>query len=317
MVEFQITQEYLGQANGSVFLPALEHEVLNADTYARGEGSTVGRATDGSLFGHPISAIAGVSNIGEVPNWCGHHLLQANWYGFGRLAWNYQTSPGDIAREWLRQTFSRDAQFVEPMADIMIRSREAVVDYMMPLGLHFGGAWNHHYGPEPWCNVSGARPDWLPSYYHQARVDGIGFDRTSKGSNMVMQYFPPLRQLYNDVDTCDEKLLLWFHHVPWQYLMKSGKSLWDELCIHYQHGVEEIREFQKVWDRLRKFVDAERFAAVQRKLRLQENDAVWWRDACVLYFQTFSRLPIPYELERPINNLDELQQIHYPWTDHN
>jgi alpha-glucuronidase len=317
MVEFQITQEYLGQANHSVFLPVLQSEVLLSDTYARGEGSTVARTTDGTLFGHTISAIAGVSNIGEVPNWCGHHFGQANWYGFGRLAWNYSLVPESISREWLKLTFVTNESFVAPLVDMMIRSREAVVDYMEPLGLHFGGAYNHHYGPEPWCNVTTARPDWQPPYYHRAAADGIGVDRTATGTNAVEQYFRPLRQRWNDVATCDEKLILWFNRVAWTYKMKSGRTLWDEICYHYQHGVVEVREFQKIWDRLEPFVDAQRFDHVQRKLRCQIEDAIWWRDACLLYFQTFSKLPIPYELERPMNNLDDLQKIHFPWNDHN
>jgi alpha-glucuronidase len=157
----------------------------------------------------------------------------------------------------------------------------------------------------------------MPSYYHRAARDGIGFDRSPKGSNAVGQYHSPLRELWGNRQTCDERLLLWFHHVEWGYRMKSGRTLWEEIGWHYQRGVEEVRDFQRIWDRMRKFVDKERFEHVQRKLRIQANDAVWWRDACLLYFQTFAGRPIPYELERPINNLDELQQIHLPWPDHN
>jgi alpha-glucuronidase len=317
MVEFQITQEYLGQMNHSVFLPVLQKEVLMSDTYAKGAGSTVARATDGSLFGHAPSAIAGVANIGENANWCGHHFAQANWFGFGRLAWNYELDPADIAKEWLKLTFSTAPEFVAPVAGMMLRTREACVDYMTPLGLHHIMAYNHHYGPEPWCDIAGVRKDWLPPYFHKAAADGIGFDRSSKGSNAVAQYFSPLREKLNDVATCDERVLLWFHHVPWTFVMKSGRTLWAELAAHYQHGVEEARDFQKIWDRAQSYVDAERFEAVQKKMKVQTLDAIWWRDACMLYFQTFSKTPIPFDLERTVYNLDDLKKIHLPGTDHN
>jgi alpha-glucuronidase len=326
-VEFQITQEYLGQANGIAFLPVLQKEVLVSDTYAKGEGSTVGKCTDGTLFKHATSVISGVSNIGEDANWCGHLFGQANWYGFGRLAWNYDLTPSDIAREWVKQTFTTDSTFVGPVVDILLRSREATVDYMMPLGLHHIMGAANHYGPGPWCTSAGGatvQPDsmcaninTLGPYYHKADSTGIGFERSSKGSNAVSQYFSPLREQFNNVGTTDEKLLLWFHHVGWNYKMKNGRTLWQDLCYHYQHGVDEVRDFQKMWDRLEKYVDAQRFEHVQRKLRLQVRDALWWKDACTQYFKTFPKSPIPYELERPFSNLDDLQKIKLEFTDHN
>jgi len=317
MPEFQITQEYLGFSNHLAYLGTMYKECLDSDTYARGEGSTVAKTTDGSLFGHKLSAIAGVANIGKDANWCGHHFAQANWYVFGRLAWNHTLSAEHIAREWVQQSFSTDEKFIAPIVEMMMQSREAAVNYMMPLGLHHLFAWGHHYGPEPWCAVPNARPDWLPSYYHKADSTGIGFDRSVTGSNAVAQYFQPLHEKFNNIQTCDDAYLLWFHHVPWNYRMKSGRTLWDELCYYYDAGVQSARQFQKTWDLMEPYIDAERFTDVQRRLRIQTHDAVWWKDACLLYFQTFSKRPIPYEIERPVHNLDDLKKIKLNMTHHN
>jgi alpha-glucuronidase len=273
--------------------------------------------TDGSLVPTLRSAIAGVANIGEDVNWCGHHFAQANWYAFGRQAWDHELDSEKIADEWIRMTFTGDPGFLGSVKTMMLDSREAVVHYMMPLGLHHLFAWTHHYGPEPWCDIPGARPDWLPRYYHNASARGIGFDRTRSGSAAVDQYHPPLNDLYNDINTCPEELLLWFHFTPWDHVMKSGRTLWDELSYTYQQGVDEVREFQKTWDRMEAFVDHERFSHVQSRLRIQARDAVWWRDACLLYFQTYSKLPIPYELERPIHDLEDLKKIKLDMKHHN
>lgn len=327
MPELQITQEYLGFSNHVAFLAPMWKECLDSDTYAQGEGSTVARVTDGSLYGHSLAAIAGVSNIGNDVNWCGHPLAQANWYAFGRLAWKHDLSAEQIGEEWLRLTFLpvADARTVgiEPAedreqlnwlltllnAEILQKSREAVVDYMMPLGLHHLFAWNHHYGPEPWCDIEGARADWMPAYYHRADPNGIGFDRSSTGSNATAQYHSPLCEQYDGLDTCPEKLLLWFHHVPWTHSMKSGRTLWDELCYTYDRGVQTTRQFQKIWDRAETFIDRQRFEDVQHRLRIQSRDAVWWRDACLLYFQQFSKQAIPHELERPVHNLKDMMEF--------
>ena len=317
MVEFQITQEYLGFSEQLVYLVPLFKECLDTDTYCKGEGSSVLRTTDKSLFLHSFSAIAGVANIGKDTNWCGHHFAQANWYAYGRLAWNARLSSDEIAREWLKMTFTNEPGFLDPMADLMNQSREVAVNYMMPLGLHHIFAWDHHYGPEPWCTIEGARSDWLPSYYHKAGSDGLGFDRTSTGSKAVDQYFYPLSQKYEQVSTCPENLLLWFHHLPWDYTLKNGRTLWTELCYRYTEGVDSCRDYQKTWDSLQSYVDAERFLAVQYKLKRQTKDAVWWRDACLLYFQTFSSQPIPYELERPVHDLEELKLIKLDMKHHN
>jgi len=317
MIEFQITQEYLGFSNHLAYLAPLFKETLDADTYSDGKGSTVARVTDGSIWQQKKTAISAVANIGEDTNWTGHHFAQANWYAFGRLAWNHQLSSEEIAREWIRTTFTRDADFVKPVQQMMMDSREVVVDYMMPLGLHHIFAFDHHYGPEPWGDMEGGRPDWMPWYYHNADTVGLGFDRTTNGSNAVAQYNEPLRSIFNNIATCPENLLLWFHHVPWTHTMKSGRTLWDELCFHYDQGVQEVREFQKTWDQMEPYVDEERFKEVQSKLKIQAKDAVWWKDACLLYFQTFSKLPIPYELERPIHELEELKKIKLDMKHHN
>lgn len=291
MVEFQITQEYLGFSNHLAYLAPMWKEFF------------------GLVSPHKLKAAAGVANVGTDANWCGHHFAQANWYAFGRLAWNPSLSSERIAEEWLTQTFTSHPAFVRPVKEMMLQSREAVVNYMMPLGLHHQFAWGHHYGPEPWCKVPGARADWLPSYYHKADKAGVGFDRSGTGSNAVSQYPDSLCRVYDDRVTCPEPYLLWFHHVPWQHRMKSGRTLWDELCYTYDKGVQQVRRFQQVWDRAEPFVDARRFREVQSKLKIQSRDAVWWKDACLLYFQTFSDLPIPAHLERPVHELEDMKRF--------
>lgn len=317
MLEFQLTQEYLGFSNHLVYLAPLFKEVLDSDTYANGKGQTVSKLTGsrGHLGGK--TAIAAVANIGLDTNWTGHHFAQANWYAFGRLAWNNNLSSAQIADEWIRMTFTGVEEFVEPVKKLMLESREVAVDYMMPLGLHHLFAFEHHYGPEPWGDIPGGRPDWMPWYYHNADSVGLGFDRTVNGSRAVTQYNPPLDKIYGNISTCPENLLLWFHHVSWNYRMNSGNTLWTELCFRYDHGVQKVREFQKVWDRMERYIDRSRFSDVQAKLRIQARDAVWWKDACLQYFQCFSRQPIPYELERPIHNLEELKKIKLPIGHHN
>lgn len=317
MVEFQITQEYLGFSNHLVFLAPLFKETLDNDTYSDGQGSTIAKITDGTLRPAKISAISAVANIGEDTNWTGHHFAQANWYAFGRLAWNHQLSSEQIADEWIKMTFTDDQNFLNPVKEIMLSSRETAVDYMMPLGLHHIFAGGHHYGPEPWGDYKGGRPDWSPVYYHQADAQGVGFNRTKTGSNAVSQYFPPLNERYGNISTCPENLILWFHHVPWDYTMKDGKSLWDELCYTYDSGVKKVRDYQKTWDRMEPYIDKQRFADVQSKLKIQSKDAVWWKDACLLYFQTFSKKPIPYDIERPIHELEDLKKIKLNMGHHN
>ncbi|MDD2996922.1 MAG: alpha-glucuronidase family glycosyl hydrolase [Paludibacter sp.] len=325
MPELQITQEYLGHSNHLVFLAPMWEEVLKSDTYAFGKGSTVAAVTDGTFVKAKTTAIAGVANIGDDINWTGHHFAQANWYAFGRQAWNHQITSKQIAEEWTSMTFDKSQQTTKSsivncqlsIVEILLSSHETCVNYMMPLGLHHIFAWDHHYGPEPWCDIPGARPDWLPKYYHNASKDGIGFDRTDKGSNAVSQYFPPLNEQFNNIETSPEKYLLWFHHVPWSHKMKNGRTLWDELCYRYDSGVQQVREYQKVWDKLESEIDSQRFVEVQSRLRIQARDAVWWKDAILLYFQTYSQMPIPYEIERPVHELDDLKKFKLDMKHHN
>lgn len=317
MPELQITQEYLGFSNHLVYLGTQWKEFLKSDTHCEGIHSTVACTTDGSLFPHRKSAISGVANIGNDPNWTGHHFAQANWYAFGRLAWNHRLTAEEIANEWIGMTFTTKDDFVEPVKQLMLQSWETAVSYMMPLGLHHIFAWDHHYGPEPWCDIPGARKDWLPPYYHNANKKGIGFNRTTTGSNAASQYCSPLNTQFNNLETCPEELLLWFHHVPWDHRMENGRTLWDELCYRYDGGVQQVRQFQKIWDRMEPFVDNDRFSHVQSRLRIQSRDAVWWKDACLLYFQTFSGKPIPYEIERPVHELEALKKIKLDLKHHN
>jgi alpha-glucuronidase len=319
MPEFQITQEYLGHDIDLVFLSTMWEECLGSDTYQAGPGSTVARCTDGSVYPQKHTAMAGVSNVGLATNWTGHDFAQANWYAFGRLAWNNTLKSSQIADEWLKLTFSGavapaqqtasyaadwNTNFLAPMTQLMLASREAAVNYSMPLGLHhIMSATHEHYGPGPWWAPPKLRADWTPPYYHQADASGVGFDRTTKGSNAVSQYHEPLASRLNDPATCPDEYLLWFHHLPWDFKMKSGRTLWDELALHYDLGVHQVRQFQQTWDRAQPYVDAERFAAVQNKLRAQSGNAVLWKDACLLYFQQFSHFPIPATVEPPMHTL--------------
>ncbi|MBE6227796.1 MAG: alpha-glucuronidase [Bacteroidales bacterium] len=319
MVEFQITQEYMGGSNHLVYLSTQLEECLDSDTHCDNEYSTVAEITSGKAYPevYNTTAIAGVANIGRDKNWCGHYFAQSSWYAFGRLAWNAELSSEEIAREWLQQTFSTEPEFVEPVLDMMMTSRETAVDYMMPLGLHHIFAGEHHYGPEPWYEPEGARLDWLPKYYHQAGPDGIGFDRTRSGSGNVDQYHEPLASMYNSLETCPEELLLWFHHIPWDHRMASGRTFWDEMCHRYDRGVKKVREYQAVWDAAKPYVDEERWEAVRAKLEIQESDARWWRDACVQYFGEFSGMPVPADVEQPERPLEELKKIKLNMKHHN
>ncbi len=302
-LEVQITQEYLGQGTQLAFLAPMWKEVLEADTHRPAADTTVARIVDGSADLQRISAIAGVANIGTDRNWTGHPLAQANWYAFGRLAWDHTLTAAQIADEWTRQTFSNDPRVVAPLTSMLLESREAVVNYSMPLGLHHIMATGHHYGPGPWVDDQ-KRPDWNPVYYHRADAKGIGFDRTATGSNALAQYAPGAAKPWDDLATCPDEFLLWFHHVPWDYRMRSGKSLWEELCLHYQHGIDTVRTWQKTWGLLQNAIDAERFAHVQGLLIRQERDAREWRDACTQYFATFSKMPLPAGVEPPEHPLE-------------
>lgn len=313
MMEFQITKEYLGQATHLVYLAPLYEEVLDADTYAAGEGSTVGRIIDGSLEGHDLTGIAGVANTGTDRNWCGSLFDCANWYAFGRLAWDHKLSSRDIADEWVRMTFSNDSEFVEPVLDMMMGSREAAVNYMTPLGLHHLMAYGHHYGPGPWVS-GGPRADWTSVYYHRADSIGVGFDRTETGSDAVSQYRGPWPEIFGNIEQVPEEYLLWFHHVPWDYEMDSGRTLWEELVHRYNVGVEYVRDMQDTWDSLEGTIDQQRFEEVRAYLAIQEKEAVWWRDSSLLYFQTFSGMPIPDEYEQPAHSLEYYMSIDHRYA---
>lgn len=311
MPEFQITQEYLGASVHLVYLAPLFEECLKSDTYARGKESYVASIIDGTLFNNTLTAMAGVSNIGNVENWTGHPFGQANWYAFGRLAWNPYENSEKIAEEWIKMTFSNDQKCVEGIKKIMMNSRETTVNYMTPLGLHHIMYAGHHYGPGPW--VSRGRQDWTSVYYHRADTLGIGFDRTTSGSNAVSQYFSPVKEIFNNPETCPENLLLWFHHLPWDYKMKSGRTLWEELCFKYYEGVDAVRQMRREWQELKNCIDNERFGQVSELMAKQERDAKIWRDGCVLYFQTFSRRPLPEGLEKPEHPLE--YYINHKYTD--
>jgi alpha-glucuronidase len=290
MAELQVTQEYLGQSTHLVYLAPMWKEFLDADTYAAGPGSTVSRVLDGTVHKYRRTAIAGVANTGLDANWTGHDFGQANWYAYGRLAWNPDLGAAEIADEWIRMTWSLDPKLVAAIRSIMLRSRETYVDYTMPLGLHhlIGG---DHYAPMP-QNDDQVHRDWSATYYHQADAKGVGFDRTRRGSGAVDQYHPPLNDRWNDVKTCPEAYLLWFHHLPWDYRLASGRTLWDELVRHYAAGVDGARAMEAEWRALEGRVDPERHRAVAAKLQRQVADAAAWRDHILGYFQKFSGLPL-------------------------
>lgn len=295
MAELQVTQEYLGHANHVAFLAPMWEEFF------------------GWVKPESLKAIAGVANIGDDENWTGHPLAQANWYAFGRLAWNPALTSGEIVREWLPAGVygSHDvpADIKSGIEDMMLMSREAVVDYMMPLGLHHLFAFGHHYGPEPWCNPEGARPDWLPSYYHRADSAGIGFDRSPSGSNATAQYPEPYRSLYASSSTCPDNLLLWFHHLPWDYKMKSGATLWDELCRHYERGCVAVSDMQKSWIKAKPYIAPELYRDVEERLATQARDAIWWKDGCLLYFGEISGMPLPDDVTAPVHTLEQLRAV--------
>src|SRR5690606_6051746 len=244
------------------------------------------------LHGHAISGMAGVANIGTDRNWSGSVFDQANWYAFGRLAWNPQLAARAIGDEWTRMTLSRDDAVARPVVDMMMRSREAVVDYMTPLGLHHLMGRGHHYGPMPW-DAGGPRADWTPVYYHRADRNGIGFDRSSSGSNAVAQYAAPVAEQFNELDRVPDAYLLWFHHVPWTHAMRSGRTLWEEMIRHYTRGVDEVASMRETWASLEGRIDAQRHAQTATFLAIQQREAKWWRDASIAYWQTLNGLPMP------------------------
>ncbi len=312
-IEVQITKEYLGFEIHLVYLGTMWQEVLRSDTFAKGPGTTVADVVDGRAFGNRQTLMSGVSNVGTARNWSGSIFDQANWFAFGRLAWDPDLSAEEIARDWLRMTFTADPAFEKPVLAMMMGSRETAADYMTPLGLAHQMATGHHYGPGPWIDDAG-RPDWNPTYFNRADKNGIGFDRTPGGSDAVAQYFPPLSRRFSDPATTPDALLLWFHHLPWSYRMKSGRTLWDELCLHYAHGVDEVAQMNNVWARMKPYVDAERFQITADFLAMQLDNAKEWRDASIAYFQSLSGLPLPAGVPAPEHPLDYYKALRLPFA---
>jgi alpha-glucuronidase len=298
--ELQITQEYMGHANHLVFLAPMWQDTLQADTCRPGPGATVARVIDGSLDHHQLTGIAGVANTGTDRNWCGHPIAQANWYAFGRLAWDPSLDSRRLAREWVRMTFSADAAAEDRIVRLLLDSHEAVVNYMMPLGLHHIMAGDH-YTPAPWGNI-----------YSHADQHGLGFDRTETGSKAVDCYAGAARERFTSPTNCPEEYLLWFHHVSWDYRMRSGRTLWEELCLRYQAGVDWVRAARHEWSALAGVIDKDRHQIVADKLAVQEQDAMLWRDACLLYFRSFSHRPLPAGVEPPKLSLADYMAQHPP-----
>lgn len=307
-MEFQITQEYLGFSTNLVYLAPLFKECLESDTYVKGKGSTVARIVDGSVHDYAQTMMAGVANTGSDRNWTGHLMSQANWYAFGRLAWNHELSSEQIADEWVKMTFTQQPQAVQTIKDIMLKSREVYVNFTTPLGLHHVMGQGIHFGPEPWLERS-ARPDWTAIYYHRADSIGLGFDRTAKGSDALGLYTPEVQKQWGNPETCPLPYLLWFHHVPWNKKLSSGNTLWNEFSSRYYVGVEEVTKMRQQWDSVKPYIDPEMFEDVKGRLAAQHREALNWRDACVLYFQQYSKMPIPAPYKKPERTLDELKKL--------
>lgn len=306
MIEVQLTQEYTGESIHTCFMPFDDPMI--------------------SLLRHPsenIVGIAGVSNVGDMKNWCGSEMTKANWYAFGKLAGNLSLSKEVIAREWLAKNFNTtDPRFINPMTRVLLESHEAVVRYMMPLGLHHIFAGEHHYGPEPWYVIKGGRDDWQPWYYHKADADGLGFNRTYDGkfydnqpgfgikigSGNARLYPDSLYNIYNNVETCPEPLLLWFHHVAWNHRMHNGETMWDALCHTYDQGVREAEAFARIWKEMKPYISQTQYEEQLECFDRQAKDAWWWRDACLLYFQQFSKMPFPIDSPAPRHKLDDLMK---------
>ncbi len=288
-MEFQITQEYLGQGNHIVYLAPMWKEILDFDTYAKGKNTSVASLLEETTDVNSKTGIAGVTNIGNNINWCGSHLHTANWYAFGRLAWDNTLKPEEIAREWICCTFgSSDNKVMDTVLSIMMESWEACIDYMTPLGLHHIMKEHHHYGPDPGFDA-GEREDWRSTYYHRADKEGLGFDRTRKGSNAVDQYYPEVAEQFNSLKNCPEKYLLYFHHVPWNYTLSSGKTLIDELIFRYRRGVKKVEKMIESWEKLEGKIDDLRFREILEKFQIQLKDALEWEEVCINYFMAFTR----------------------------
>ncbi|HET9503650.1 MAG TPA: alpha-glucuronidase family glycosyl hydrolase [Hymenobacter sp.] len=308
VLEVQLTQEYLGFATHLVYLGPLIKEVLEADTYAKGPGSTVARVVDGTVDNHALSGIAGVANIGSDRNWTGNPMGQANWYAFGRLAWDHTLSPAAIAKEWTRMTLTTEPAAVQTIANVLNKSRNIYVRYTVPLGLHHIMGESIHYGPQPWLAKAG-RPDWTAVYYHRADSLGLGFDRTATGSNALALYKPEVQKQWGNAQTCPLDYLLWFHHVGWNQRLSTGRTLWNELATRYYTGADSVLWMQKQWAQVQPQLDPALHADVTARLQTQRKEALWWRDACVLYFQSFAKQPIPAPFAPPTRTLDDVKEL--------
>ena len=314
MMEVQLTHEYLGQATHLVYEAPMFKEILQTDSYVKGTNSSIASIINGDLFEHQqMNGMSGVANIGNDINWCGHPFAQANWYAFGRLTWNTNLTSEEIATEWIKQTFGTQQESIKSIQKIMLGSYESMVEYMTPLGLHHIMGNGNHYGPLPWGN-SFSRADWNPVYYHKADSLGIGFNRTSSGTNALSQYNKEVQIKWADSSTCDEKYLLFFHHVSWNHPMKSGRNLWNELCYTYNDGVERVKEMERLWISTKNNIDGDRYHQVEQLLKIQLKEAEWWRDACLLYFQTFSKQPFPKNFPLPPHDLNYYQSLQFPYA---
>ena len=312
LIEFQITKEYLGFATHLAYLGPLFEEVLDAPTGVR-RGETVATVVEGQPGRHRLSGMAGVANIGRDRDWAGSPLNQANWYAFGRLAWDPAASSDAIAREWVAQTFGPDRAVIDTVTAIMMQSREAVVDYTGPLGLSHLMATGHHYGPGPWVSDL-KRPEWNPVYYHRADRGGIGFDRTRTGSNAIAQYAPSLARRYADPKTTPLTELLWFHHLPWGYRMPDGSTLWTTLVRRYDRGVATVADMQRRWATLKPRIDPERWTKTNDFLTVQQREARWWRDASLRYWMSVNGLALPPGTVAPEHDLAwyQAQTVPFP-----
>lgn len=299
MMELQVTQEYLGQATHAVFLPVLWKENIDQADLKKSNA---------------VNAICGVANIGNDRNWTGHLFGQANWYGFGRLAWNHEIEPLTIAEEWFRMTLSNtDRMLASVLLGWMQESHKLAVSYMTPFGLHHIMGPNHHYGPGPWVNRM-SRADWTSTYYHKADSAGIGFDRTASGSNAIAQYPEAFQKKWGDLKTCPEDLLLWFHHVSWDHKMQSGRTLWEDLGFRYKLGVDRLTFWADAWDDFHDEIDEERHKQVKMLFDRQIYEAKLWRNSCILYFQSISRRPIPKDIDVGDKPLEYYMQLQYPYA---
>ncbi|MBL8360978.1 MAG: alpha-glucuronidase [Rubrivivax sp.] len=309
ILECQLTKEYLGFSTHLAYLGPMWEEVLRSDTHRPQAGHTVAA----TLTAQPRAGMAGVANIGSDRNWCGSHFDQANWYAYGRLAWDVGARSRAIAAEWAVLTFGNDPAVRDAVVRMMMASREAVVDYMTPLGLHHLMDTGHHHGPGPWVSELN-RPEWNPTYYHRADRHGIGFDRSTRGSGAVSQYAEPLARRWDDPQTTPEELLLWFHHLPWGHPMPSGRDLWHELAERYDRGVRTVQRLRATWRRLQGHVDARRHRDVSEHLAQQHAEARWWRDACLAYFQSVNGRPWPEGVTPPAGTLAEYRAMRFAFA---